>query len=107
MKKIRIAFFLLLVITIGTARAQQVSLTVPSGHAKAIERIATSPNGKYAASVSYKTVIIWDIAGNKKIHEVNLAAETNSLAITDRLDKVAVATNDGLYCYNIQTGKQL
>lgn len=107
MKKIRIAFLLLLVITIGVARAQRVSLTIPSGHAKAIDRIAVSPNGKYVASASYKTVMIWDIAGNKKIHELNIAAETNSLAITDRLDKVVVATNDGLYCYNIQTGKQL
>jgi len=103
--------FLLGMISV-TLYAQRVSLVVPSGHAKNIEQMASSPNGKYVASISHKTVMIWDMVSNKKLHEINLdiklmAVETHSISITDKLDKVVVSTNDGLYCYNIQTGKQL
>jgi|GEM_PF-1975644 len=108
----RAAFSLFLIIMVGAVGAQPVSLVVPSGHAKSIERITASPDGKYVASISYKTALVWDVASNKKIHEVNLdislfASETNSLSITDKLDKVLACTNSGLFCYNIQSGQKI
>ncbi|HRO85397.1 MAG TPA: caspase family protein [Niabella sp.] len=108
----RCLLFVVFMVMNISVMAQRVSLTVPSGHAKNIEQIAVSPNGKYIASTSQKTVIIWDVANNKKIHEINLeislaAVEIRSVSITDKLDKVVVSSNDGLYCYNIQTGKKL
>ena len=104
-------FFLVLVFNISLY-GQRVTLTVPSGHAKNIEQIAISPNGKYIASISHKTIMIWEVASNKKLHEINLeirltAVESRSISITNKLDKVVVSTNNGMYCYNIQTGKQL
>ena len=102
-----------LIVTLATiATAQRVVLNIPSGHAKDIEQIAVTSDGKYIASVSYKTVMIWDVASRKKIHEINLnisltSSETSTLAITDQLDKVVVSANSGLFCYNIQTGKEI
>ena len=55
------------------ATAQQVKLNIPNGHAKNIEQVATTSDGKYIASISYKTVMIWDLASRKKIHEINLS----------------------------------
>jgi len=97
----------------GAVSAQSVSLTIPSGHASPIEAITASPNGKYIASGSNKTVLIWDVASNKKIHEINLgfsATRSNvaSLSITDKLDKiVAYSKEGGIVCHDIQTGKKL
>ncbi|MBS1731603.1 MAG: WD40 repeat domain-containing protein, partial [Bacteroidetes bacterium] len=107
--------FLLSAITlllISKIYSQPVSLTIPSGHAKAIEKIAVSSNGKYVASIAYKTVIVWDMASRKKIHEVNLdisltASEASTLSITANADKLVASTNSGLFCYDIATGKQL
>ncbi len=106
--------FLLALLTIYTVPAytQSVKLNIPNGHAKNIEQVAITSDGKYIASVSYKTVMVWEAASKKKIHEINLnisltASETNTLAITDKLDKLVVSTNSGLFCYNIQTGKEI
>ncbi|CAN5823057.1 hypothetical protein BH10BAC2_BH10BAC2_38060 [soil metagenome] len=103
---------LLLVSLTVTGFTQQVSLTIPNGHAKNIEGIAVTANGKYVASISYKTVMIWEVTSRKKIHEISLdisltASQTNSLDITDDLSKVLACTNSGLFCYNIQTGKEI
>lgn len=92
--------------------AQRTTLVVPSGHSKQIDKVAVSPNGKYVASISHKTIIIWELISNKKIHEINLnisrtSIEIKSVSITNNLDNLVVLTNDGLYSYNIQTGKQL
>ncbi|MEP7319756.1 MAG: caspase family protein, partial [Panacibacter sp.] len=94
------------------AKAQRVTLNIPNGHAKNIEQIAVTANGKYVASISYKTVMIWEVTSRKKIHEISLnisltASQTNSLDITDDLSKVLACTNSGLFCYNIQTGKEI
>jgi WD40 repeat protein len=101
----------LLLASLVTA-AQKVSLVIPNGHAKNVEQIACTSDGKYIASIAYKTVMIWDVIHSKKIVEVTLdislsASETNSISITDKLDKVAISTNSGLFCYNVQTGKPL
>ncbi len=93
-------------------KSQQVNLVVPSGHAKDIDAIAATPNGKQIASIAEGTVIIWDLASRKKIHEISIdlgISEKNikSLSITDKLDKVLVSLQGGTSCYNIQTGKQL
>lgn len=103
---------LFLLLTAGSLSAQPVSLVVPSGHSRPIEKITTTPDGKYVASISYKTIMVWDLASNKKIHELNLninafASETYSLSVTDKLDKVLASTNNGLYCYNIQKRESL
>ncbi len=96
----------------GMLAAQGVQLTIPSGHAKDIEQIATTSNGRYVASSSYKTVMVWDMQNKKKLHEISLeisltASETRSLHITDQLDKVLASTSGGLFCYDIATGKEI
>jgi len=111
MKNSCYAIVLLLLLSIQ-AKAQQVTLVIPSGHAGNIDGVAATSNGQYVASISYKTVMVWDMASRKKIHDISLnisltSSETQSLCITDKLDKVLAATNSGLFCYNIQTGKEL
>ena len=107
----KVLTILLTVLTI-TGFAQHITLTIPTGHAKNIEQMAATSDGKYLASVSYKTVMIWDVGSRKKIHEINLnisltASKTSTLSITDKLDKLVTSTNSGLFCYNIQTGKEI
>ena len=109
-RKIVAAIFSVVISTI--VMGQRVTLNIPNGHANNIEQIATTSDGKYVASVSSKTVIVWDVVSRKKIHEINLnislsASETSTLAITDQLDKVVLSANSGLFCYNIQTGKEI
>jgi WD40 repeat protein len=109
-RKIVIAFFSIAISTF--ALAQRVTLSIPNTHAKHIEQVATTSDGKYIASISFKTVMIWDVASRKKIHEISLnvsntESKNSTLAVTDQLDKVLVAANSGLYCYNIQTGKEI
>ena len=101
----RILFSLLLLMIAGDVSAQRISLTIPSGHASAIQAIATSPNGK--------TILIWDVASNKKIHEIQLDISSSrskiiSLSITDKLDKIVACSDEGgIVCHDIQTGKKL
>ena len=88
--------------------AQTPELIIPNGHAKHIDQIATTSDGKYIASVSYKTLIIWDLISHKKIHEINLnISEASSLSITDKLDKLVVTTKNGTFCYDLKTGKEI
>lgn len=95
----------------ATLYGQEVNLMLPNGHAKAIEAISSTSDGKYIATAAYKTVLIWEVASGKKIHEIELdftllANEINTIAITDKLDKVLVAANGGTACFDIQTGKR-
>lgn len=94
------------------ALSQKVTLSVPSGHSKAIDKVVTSNNGRYIASMADKTAILWDLASNRKLYEINFdinlfASEVNSLSITDEPDKIVACTNDGLYCYNVKEGKKI
>lgn len=104
---------MLLLMIAGDVSAQRISLTIPSGHASAIQAIATSPNGKYMASGGFKTILIWDVASNKKIHEIQLDISSSrskiiSLSITDKLDKIVACSDEGgIVCHDIQTGKKL
>jgi WD40 repeat protein len=109
-KKIVVALFSIVVSMV--ALAQRVTLNIPNGHAQQIEQIAATSDGKYIASIAFNTVMVWDVVSRKKIHEISLNIGKGShidpsLAITDKLDKVLVSANNKLYCYNIQTGKQI
>ncbi len=106
------SFFLLIFLYSGMLSAQGVQLTIPSGHAKNIEGIATTSNGKYIATSSYKTIMVWDMQNKKKLYEISLdisltASTTKSLSITDKVDKVLASTSGGLFCNDISTGKAL
>jgi WD40 repeat protein len=110
MRKISLLVFFTSLATF--AFTQKVTLNVPYGHAKNIEQIATTSDGKYIASVAYQTAMIWEVASHKKIHEINLnisltALTISTLSITDKLDKLLVATNAGTYSYNIETGQKI
>ncbi len=105
-------YAILLLLLAMRAGAQRVNLVIPSGHAGNIDGIAATSHGRYIASISYKTAIVWEMATKKKIHELSLnisltSSETTSLGITDKLDKLIAVTNSGLFCYDIQTGKEL
>lgn len=110
MRNLRLLMLVLLMNMVAFAAAQSLSLIIPNSHAENIKRITTTSNGNYIASASGKTIIVWEVASHKKIHEINLQkgdshSEIFSLSITDEIDKIVITSEAGLFCYNILTNK--
>ncbi|NVO20696.1 MAG: caspase family protein [Bacteroidetes bacterium] len=103
--------FILLFI-INSLSAQDVKLVVPQGHAKHVEQLFVTPDGRYLASVAYKTAIVWDRQADKKLYELTLPTSmvevsNVSLGLSKNLDKLMVCTTYGAYLYSFPEGKEL
>ncbi|NOT76446.1 MAG: hypothetical protein HOP08_16080 [Cyclobacteriaceae bacterium] len=80
-----------LLISLSLVSAQNVSLTVQTGHAAAINRLIYSPNGALLASAgSDNRIVIWDISAGKqlltfsghtlKVNDISFHPNNNMLA---------------------------
>ena len=83
---------LTLLVCVSTLMAQTPELIVPTGHARALLHLETSPSGGWLASTSIdETVKIWDAAAGRELHTFRPGKMARDLAFSHDERYLAVA----------------
>ncbi|WP_143822284.1 WD40 repeat domain-containing protein, partial [Mucilaginibacter pedocola] len=106
--KLKYTLTIALLFSALVASAQKIGLVIPKSHADGIEATASTPDGRLVASLAKKTLMIWDVASNKKIHEFEVSSgEKTTISLSADGNRVLLGGRDGLYYMDTQTGQQL
>ena len=103
MKK-RVSFLLVLLVATLTGFSQGLKLIIPRGHASAVKRITTDPQGRFLYSAEENQVIMWDLQRKKQLHSFVCTKDVRGLSLNKDATLLLITCGSSVNCYNTVSG---